>query len=99
MGFVGIGEPQIQMSNERYLFNRLCIQRLAKPQNQIATNMQVFSNSQKLIPTKINETTVCGYYNDINLRNLFQVQLSKCISEFPSLIDILGTFLLHVYDV
>ena len=31
---------------------------MAKPRDQISTNMKVFCNSRKLIPTKINESTV-----------------------------------------
>ena len=34
------------------------MQRLAKPRNEISTKIQVFLNPQKLIPTKINKSTV-----------------------------------------
>ena len=43
------------------MFYRLCIQRLTKPRNQIATKILVFRNPRKLISTKINESTVYCY--------------------------------------
>ena len=39
VGFVGTGKQRIQMFHGQHIFKRLCIQRLAKPRNQISTNM------------------------------------------------------------
>ena len=64
------------MFNEWHIFNRPCIQRLAKRQNQISTNMQVFSLPWKLIPTKMNESTVFQYM----LQNLVLVSTMSLLT-------------------
>ena len=58
MAFENTGEPRIEMFNELQIFYRLCVQKFVKPRNHISTKMEVFLNSRKLIPTKINESTV-----------------------------------------
>ena len=80
VGFVVKAEPRIQMFNEYYFFNRFCIERLAKPRNQISRNMQVFSHPRKLIPTDINESTVDLWKkNDYQLKyfHLFILRFQK----------------------
>ena len=62
-----------------------CIQRFAKPRNQMSTNMQVFSNPRKLIPTKINESTVNKHVCKNN-NSTFAASL-MCIDIFVLFID------------
>lgn len=57
VAFVGPDEPRIQMFHKLQIFDRLCMQTLAKPRNQIPPKMQVVLNSRKLISTKMKEPT------------------------------------------
>ena len=56
-------------------FIMACMQTSAKPRNQISMNMQVFLNPQKLVPTKINESTVI--WNIINTIIFCKVTVNK----------------------
>lgn len=66
------------ITNFLYYYDR---QRFGKPGNQIPTKMKVFCNPCKLIPIKINESTVKRFLLDLAI---FQVLFGLKVSQLSS---------------
>ena len=63
------------------------MQRLAIPGNHISTKMTVFLNPRKLIPTKINESTVSNIFFSNTKYCVHRTQCCAHTIKFPFLVN------------